>query len=299
MKSIILKILITITTWVKLFITTLNQLIRVLYFSKFNPTIKKIKINCNEKCYIVGNGPSLLENLINHLEFLKTCNLVVVNDMSRSDYFEVLKPNYYVLADPCYWDKNVFKEYVITANNILELIRDKTTWPMYLIVPFTAYKNKDFRNIFSVNKNINLVYYNLIAFNGFKIANEFIYKHSLGMPKPQNVLIPCMMIAINLNFKEINLIGVDHTWTRNLFTNDKNQVCYANEHFYDNQNVISTPFRRIYGDVYKMHQILLDFSLMFHGYHIIKKYADSRNVKIVNRTNNSFIDAFDRGDLLE
>jgi hypothetical protein len=285
--------------WIKLCFSTLNHGITVLLFSKFNPTVKKAKLIFVEKCYILGNGPSLKDDLKDHLEFLAKNKLIVMNDMSKSEYFDMLKPEYYVFADPCYWDRNVYNEFAIAANNVLVLIRNKTTWPMSLIVPYAAFKDVNFKNFFKTNKNINLLFYNLIAFNGFEFLNRFIYRNSLGMPTPQNVLIPCLTIAINLNFKEINLLGVDHSWTQNLFTNSKNEVCMKDEHFYDNQDAKTTPIRKVYGEIYKMHQILMDFSLMFQGYHIIKKYADSRNVKLINRTRNSFIDAFERGELLE
>jgi hypothetical protein len=299
LKKMVIFILTKVIPFIKLCFTTLHQVIEILLFSRFNPTVKKAKLNTADICYILGNGPSLKENLKNNLEFLSKNKLIAVNDMSGSEYFDLLKPGYYVFADPCYWDKNVYHEFAFSAKKVLESIREKTTWPMYLIVPYTAKKDVDFKNFFNTNPNITLLFYNLISFNGFEFLNRFIYRHSLGMPRPQNVLIPCMMIAINLNFREINLLGVDHSWTQFLFTNSKNEICMKDDHFYDNQEAASTPIRMVYGETYKMHQILKNFSYMFEGYHMIKKYADTRDVKIFNRTKNSFIDAFERRDSIE
>ena len=298
-KTIFFLISLKFFPWVIKCLITLDQIIQVLLFSKFNPTIKKIIPDCSKRCYILGNGPSLKENLITNLDFLSSCSLIVVNDMSQSDYFKRLKPEYYVLADPGYWDSHAYNELRNSSMRVLNAILDKTTWPMYLIIPYLAYENENFRSFFNSNKNIVLIYYNSTTFHGFEFLNRFVYKHYLGMPKPQNVLIPCISIAVNFGYKEINLLGVDHSWTQNLFTNNENEVCLIDNHFYDKQKTTPIPMRTGYGDFYKMHQILIAFSLMFEGYHIIRKYANYRNAKIINRTNNSFIDAFERKNVVD
>jgi hypothetical protein len=285
--------------WLKKCFITLNHLINVLLFSKYNPNIKGIKLDDNKKCYILGNGPSLKGNLQNNLAFLSGSSLIVVNDISLSEYFQILQPKFYVLADPGYWDSNIFKELKDKSKLVLDAILDKTKWPMYLIIPYLAYSKKSCRSYFKSNKNITLVYYNSTTFNGFEFLNRFIYKHYLGMAKPQNVLIPCLYIALNSGFKEINLLGVDHSWTQYLFVNEENMVCLIDNHFYDNQLTIPIPIRTCYGDYYRMHQILINFSIMFEGYHIIRKYADYIDAKIYNRTIGSFIDAFERKNLIE
>jgi hypothetical protein len=147
---------------------------------------------------------------------------------------------------------------------------------------------------FESNKNIIIVNYNLITFNNFDVLNRFIYKRFLGMPRPQNVLIPCINFAINFGFKEINLLGIDHSWTKFIFTDDKNRVCLMDQHFYDKKDNDPIPMRKVYGEYYKMHQLLIDFSLMFEGYHIIRRFGDYMKAKIYNRTINSFVDAFER-----
>jgi hypothetical protein len=170
---------------------------------------------------------------------------------------------------------------------------------MYLLIPWAAYKNVNCRNFFISNINIKLAFYNSTPFDCYDFLNRFVYKNHLGMPKPQNVLIPCILMSINFGFKEINLLGVDHSWIQYLFTNDDNRVCLIDSHFYDKQKSPPVPMRTGYGDYYKMHQILTDFSLMFEGYHLIKRYADYMKVKIFNRTINSFIDAFDRKNIID
>ncbi len=43
-----------------------------------------------------------------------------------------------------------------------------------------------------------------------------------------------------------------------------------------------------------MHEILIDFALMYKGYHEISNYAGYKKVNIINCTNGSSIDSFNR-----
>jgi hypothetical protein len=48
-----------------------------------------------------------------------------------------------------------------------------------------------------------------------------------------------------------------------------------------------------------LHEILSTMSLAFESYHILKKYADYKEVKILNSTPGSYIDAFERCSINE
>jgi hypothetical protein len=272
------------------------SIIRVLITSKFNRTIKKVK-NVNEKIYILCNGPSLLNDLNDKVSCLSSYDLIVVNDMVKSKYYCKLKPLYYILADPAYWDVHVDPKLLDQTNIVLNKISEETNWKMNLVVPYEAYKSKRFRSFFVLNKNINIQFYNVTTFDGVDYIKYFFYRHNLAMPRPQNVLIACIFLAINLKYKEINLLGVDHSWIRNLSVNKKNEVCLRDYHFYDNQEVIETPFKTLYGDIYAMPDILRDFAKMFEGYHILKKFATIEETIVINRTKDSFIDAFEKREM--
>ena len=103
-------------------------------------------------------------------------------------------------------------------------------------------------------------------------------------------------VSINIGFSEVNILGSDHSWTKELFVNNENQVCLTDNHFYDKTKLEFNVFRRLDGSVYKMHEILRDYAYMFEGYHLLRKYGDYIGVKIYNRCSNTFIDAFERKD---
>lgn len=74
-----------------------------------NQDISKLKIECErivkKECVILGNGPSLKKSLENDLDFISNRIVFCVNFFATSDYFEVVKPKFYVFADPGFWGK--------------------------------------------------------------------------------------------------------------------------------------------------------------------------------------------------
>jgi hypothetical protein len=255
----------------------------------FKNYLKNISFEKKEMA-ILANGPSLIKDL-EKLENIEDKELCVVNNFSVSEYFLKLRPKIYVLTDPSYFNENIRLQVDHDAMQALKIV----SWKMYLFIPFYALSLLRKRNdSILLNCNINIVPFHINEYKGFDFFKDFLTINSLTMPRPQNVLIPCIFNAINLNFNRIYLLGVDHTWTEKLCVDDYNRVCFRNEHFYDTTLPEYIPFLDIYGRQYEMHQILNDFSLMFKGYSDLNKYAKKKGVKILNLTAGSFIDSFER-----
>lgn len=277
------------------FLNILIALYRVLRLSKFNLHLNSV--SDESSCYILGTGPSLKSDLENNLEFLKKQNIVVVNHFDKSDFYAILKPKYYVFADPNFWLNTglpLNKEAEDLSLSTLHNIRDTTDWDLVILIPFAA---KDFFDkIFIDVKCIKLVYYNttVLPIDGLESLNHYLYKSNLAVPRVQNVLIAAIYTSINIGFSEINLLGTDHSWTQDLIVNNENKVGTIDHHFYDKE----VPEFRLYvhcdGIEYNMHKLLRDFAYMFEGYFLLRNYADYRGVRIYNRCKVSFIDAFER-----
>ena len=93
------------------------------YFSK-----KRIKgLSANRKLRILGNGSSL-NNVNFDNEGLE--DYMVVNRHVLSDNYVLVKPLYYVLADPHFFHHSEGLE-------ILQKINEKTNWRMTLCIPFS------------------------------------------------------------------------------------------------------------------------------------------------------------------
>lgn len=243
-----------------------------------------------ERVIIMGNGPSLNETIENHIDILKTTPAIAVNFAANAPQFTMLRPRYYVLADPHFFvnkqDINVAK----LMSNLSELV----DWTMTLFVP-NSVKN---HNITIANKNISIEYFNMVGVEGFQWFENFAFSRGYGMPRPRNVLIPSIMIAMQMGYKEIYITGADHSWTKTLSVNENNEVISIQPHFYKEDEKEQKRIRTDYLH-YPLHQIIYSFYVAFKSYFVIQRYAKNRKIDIYNSTPESFIDAFPRRPLPE
>lgn len=119
-----------------------------------------------------------------------------------------------------------------------------------------------------------------------------MFKKNLAIPGVITVAQLGIYAAINNGFEEINLYGVEHNIICSLFVNDKNQLCSKEEHFYNSSATLKPMLSD--GKPYKIAKYLLETGALFHIHDLLRNYADSLNVKIINCTPMSMIDSYDR-----
>jgi hypothetical protein len=271
----------------KIIIRTIYNFIRYMsYKNRIENVLFKFNLN---KIFILGNGPSLDQNIISNLSLRNFDEILfVVNDFANSHSFINVKPNFYIFTDPYYCNKD-FKlslkestEKNILFNNIIE----KTSWDLYIICPFYSFNY--FKEIFINNNNIKIVCYNYNLLN-FEFYN--LFSKNLGTPLFQNIMNAAIFVGINFKPKTIELFGVDHSWLKNIVVSKDNRLYIDNTHFYGNVDSIYY-YKSFPDEPYKYHELLSDYSKMFKTYHILQRYSQFMNVRIINNTENSFIDAF-------
>ncbi|MDE6741867.1 MAG: hypothetical protein K2J58_06005, partial [Muribaculaceae bacterium] len=181
-----------------------------------------------ERLIIMGNGPSLRDTIADHLDVLKNSDTLAVNFAANADTYGELKPNLYVLADPHFFrtetdgkssDANVIRLW----DNIAA-----TYWKMTLYVPCKAKIPETIVN----KENITIKRYNLTPGEGLAGPVHWLYRRGLAMPRPRNVLIASIMVALREGYRDISIVGADHTWSRDLWVDDKNRVISVQKHFY-------------------------------------------------------------------
>jgi hypothetical protein len=267
---------------------TVISVIKVLIRSKFNV---KLPETTQKTCIILGNGPSFNESINKHPDFFKKHSLICVNAFSLSDQYEKLQPEYYVILDPSFWtETNDF------LSKVLAGIANKTTWKLKLMIPFQA-RNSAYLQAIKSNKNISLHYFNYTVFKGFPSITHWFCKKNLAMLQSQNVLVASIFLSINIGFREIFIVGADHTWHQTLLVNEQNQLCIKDVHFYENkEQVVFKPFRITQNSeqTHRMDEIFAIWAKTFYGYIAMDSYARSRNASIYNASEVSFIDAFKR-----
>jgi hypothetical protein len=273
----------------------ISSLIRIIIFSKLKSEIRKV---AQEKdIVILGNGPSLKKMIEEHESFLTNKELLCVNHFPNSDLYEKFRPKYYMTSAPDLWLDTIDAHFVQASKKLFSTMAEKTTWELLFFIPYESKKHKRWQNQLKQNSNIKIHYYNNTAVEGWQWFKFFFFKTNIGMPRPHNIMIPSIFNSINLGYKNIYLWGTDHSWLKEISVNEKNEALINQKHFYD--ETVSTPKtldKRGVG-ARRLHEILHKLMLAFGGYFILKDYAENRNVKIINNTPNSYIDAFERQTL--
>lgn len=249
-------------------------------------TITKEKRHSDGPLIIMGNGPSLNQTIEEHLTTLCASTTMAVNFAANTPVFAEIKPRYYVLVDPHFFSG-------IDDDNLSKLMRalSAVDWTMTLIVPVKYAKRLPAE--VADNHHISIATVNAIAVEGWDWLTRLTYSRGLGMPRPRNVLIPAIMAGVQMGYKDIYIVGADHSWMSTISVNERNEVVSVQPHFYkeDEKEVqrINTAYLHR-----PLHDVVQSFYVAFKSYHDIQHYAAGRGIHIYNATPGSYIDAFER-----
>lgn len=261
---------------------TIISLLSVCFLSSFSTARKFKKLNVNKKndsCYILGNGPSLKEELDKNIELFCNNDVIVINTMCKSPVYKVIKPKFYILLDPIIFDSK-WSEYDVVVDSLLN-----TDWEMILFLPINLCPKK-YHSIFTANPHLKIVFFNYTRIVGFSNITFFLYKHNLGMPYLRNVMTQAIMCAINKGYKKVFLYGADHSWTRDLDADENNRIFIKDKHFYE------ADVKR-YLPVGMYREYLYQHYVTFLSHHIMNKYSKYRGTRIINKTKFSFIEDYE------
>lgn len=307
------------------FIRVKKALICIRYFYltlKLNKVKKEIKES--DECVVLGNGPSLQISLEKDLDFIKTKKIFCVNSFAATDYYSILKPNFYILADPLFWEMDYievfediknnnlskfneksnnkinlsyYKKLMDVRDNLFNSLINKTQWKLNLFVPLHSKSSGVFDELVKKNENINLFYYSTIPvnFNNSSIRHLF-YKFNVGMPTPQTVLIAAIFLALKSNFKKIFLLGADHSWHEDIVLDEKNVLCSRDKHFYkeNKQNLVPLVFDVQTGRTTKIHEQFHALHVAFRSHVLLEEYSKMLKIKIYNASRYTWVDAYAR-----
>lgn len=239
---------------------------------------------------ILGNGPSLRRAIDECGATLERETTMAVNFAANTPDFFRLRPAYYVLADGHFFNGMATDPNVACLWEALRSV----DWQMTLFVP--ASQKERLASLGSLPLNITVKYYNLTPVEGKDSLIFPLIDKGAGMPRPRNVMIPAVMLAIREGFRRIVLAGADHSWSKTLWVDDRNRVISVQPHFYADNDKERLRVENEYAG-YHLHDIFNSLAIAFGSYHVIARYACSRGIQIVNATPGSFIDAFGRVDL--
>ena len=85
---------------------------------------------------VIGNGPSLNKTIELYESQLHEADCIMVNFSANSDLYEKIRPSFYLLVDPAYYQMPNHLYESLCA--LFDAIVTKTAWPMKIIMPRCA-----------------------------------------------------------------------------------------------------------------------------------------------------------------
>lgn len=245
--------------------------------------------NNNKELWILGNGPSLATQLQEHLDEFLQHDIMCVNHVATTEQFKQLKPKYYVLMDPGFFNQQgLSNEIKDKVKETYDAIHDKVDWHMYFILPVQARVNQIFINYISQNPMVHIRYISTMKFYGYSWLRAILLDKQYCSFGSINVLIPGLYAAIQMGYKNIVLFGAEHSWHNQLYITDNNRVAMMDPHFYGQNEHCRILEDEDIGDVFAC------MSEAFKSYKELDFYAQKKDICIENATPGSYIDAFRR-----
>lgn len=272
-------------------INSLLSVFKIFILSKFYLSLPKRNY---DQCVILANGPSLTGSIKTGQKLFENKDLICVNNFAETEYYKQLKPVHYILISPELYRPDVVDFLKHKRERLFNAITQNTQWPINLFIPSEARKYKEWKSIIQQNKNINICYFNTTPIEGLQSITFFLFRKNMGMPRPHNVLIPSIFLSCNLAYEKIYLLGVDHSWLKEIWVTDQNRVLLTQKHFYDEKEAKPMPMNRAGKGERKLFEVLQKFVYAFRGYIVLEEYAKKNDVHIINLTPGSYIDAFER-----
>lgn len=238
----------------------------------------------NNVIRVLATGPSLKKEIEELLSdgSLFSAPIFAMNFFAMSDLFLSFKPTRYCLADPGFF-KEREKE-----NRLYEILNKEVTWNMKLYIPNVS---MDIATRKIQNYHIALVPISTLHFEGFESNRNLFYKRGFATPSFVNVLIMIEYICLNEGFSKILLYGADHTFLSNLSVDDCNVLRIGDSHF-DGDAVVARYHND--GTPWRISEFIYDKYLTFKEHDIMRCYADYLGARIINCTQCSLIDSYER-----
>ena len=146
-------------------------------------------VHKGERCFILGNGPSLKKQ---DLTCLKGEILFTVNQFMRADYAKELHSSYHFWADPSFFSDNE-----VNSSEILDLMLSakSNTVTFFISDGFNFVKEK------KIDKKINCSFYKTSR----SILDDVLYDFETFVSNCATVVQYAVLLAIYMGFSEIYL----------------------------------------------------------------------------------------------
>lgn len=240
--------------------TKINE---IKHIDELNRNLIYKDVHKGKRCFIVGNGPSIkkvdLKKLRNEYTF-------VVNHFFQHKDTKIMKPDYYCIIDREHFkDTSNSKKFFRALEN---KINKQTTF--FFPIQYSAYVKR--------NQLLKKHAIHYLMLNGnFSEKLNFNVQIEKSLPGLINVVLACILVASYMGFSEIYLLGVDHDWLKERTFGRGGR--FYERHYFENDEKNSYEYASYCQ------------SELFKSYRLLKEKL--KNTKIINCTDNSYLDVFE------
>ena len=247
---------------------------------------KFINSHEGEECFILGNGPSLKRV---NLDKLKDKYVITCNMFTKVAGYEKVHSNIHVVIDDAFFQKR--QEFSIEEKELMEIWKKICDMQIPVFVPLSA---KEFITTNAIDKATEIYYLDILR---FELPDRFGNELKVDISKPinsyTNVVQFSIVLALNMGFKKINLLGCDATGIYALL----NTIIEQNKmeiHAYDNDSAKNQYAKIVTKN--KLADSLYWESFNYLGFERLNELCITKNIQLYNLTDISLIDGIPKGD---
>lgn len=249
-------------------------------YSFFLERLNKFRdIHWGERCFIVGNGPSLQ---VEDLDKLKGEFTFAMNSIYHLYQYTAWRPTYYITVS-----STLIKHELGGIQEFIDMIEEcDAVFTTMLTCLFDYREDKEMDKVYYL-KTLN---YEETA----ELGNRFSEDCSKQVYCSSTVLYVALQLAVYMGFKKIYLVGVDCSFS--VESNEDGGITINNTMDYNKliqQNRDNSNFTEIlsekYGNVHNSYETVKE-------YKTARDYADAHKIHIYNATRGGKLDVFERMD---
>ncbi len=246
---------------------------------------KFYNIHKGERCFIIGNGPSLKDF---DFSLLSSEITFTVNQFSRFENFEKININYHVFSDERFFALDENNPSDLETLKYLQKIGQANSNIQF----FSKYNSRDYieNSKYFMNYSVNYYTDGLIFYDNYNLDCDICKP----IPWFPTCIDYCIFIAMYMGFKEIYLLGCDCTGFLRVAT-----IADNSKDFSYGYNVSESEERRLKKqlETYGVADELEIHAKLFRYYEYMEKFSVRNNVKIINCTDGGILNTFDREKL--
>ena len=235
-------------------------------------------IHKGERCFVIGNGPSLSKVKFADLADEYT---FTVNEISRRKDFADLKTNFHLWSDERFFDLREDRPEDMEILDVMRAVKTENNSPL---VFYKAAAHSMIKN-YELDKYLDIAYFS--DFVRSYTTPKYTLDFTSILPNFPTVIQYAIVLAVYMGFSEIYLLGCDCTDILNTILSimkSEEQMAYAYEISENEKKRMQRS-----STVFPIQGELRSFAKLFDDYNLLDEYCKLRGVSLVNLTEGSLL----------